>query len=429
MKYKNALPAGRLIAIVTNYPNEIVTLDLLGLYHASRVRRNSYVLVITDHSSKWLEIVPLKKASAKVRADSLFNNHMSRYGAPIKMISDNCPQFISKICENLSNRLRIQHVKTVVYRPQLNRTDRVIQDLLRSYVNDNHETWDQFLREFAYALRTAVNETTGKTSAKLFLGRKLITPFQKLVMVSDGTEFAVGDIEKLFEEPKFEGPYRVLKVQNNNFIIWKAGKRLTVNIDEVPLYHQRKNDENVIRGGNLDSSVSGYQASSFESVRPGSDWSQNSKNNELGGRRDGPRNLRYKFVGQKRVGKRKRFRQAEASIPELDIGQYNLRLRVKKAAESRPSRGKMQDQGGPVRSRGRRFQESRPYNKDQRYKQQCTRQSCQEQEQERTIKPSESKKKQRSPTTTAPGDGRKINLQKDCVAGSPYWRVSNKKKY
>ncbi|GFV94650.1 retrovirus-related Pol polyprotein from transposon 17.6 [Trichonephila clavipes] len=28
--YKNALPAGRLIRIVSNYPNEIVTLDLLG---------------------------------------------------------------------------------------------------------------------------------------------------------------------------------------------------------------------------------------------------------------------------------------------------------------------------------------------------------------------------------------------------------------
>ncbi|GFY64938.1 hypothetical protein TNIN_78791 [Trichonephila inaurata madagascariensis] len=65
---------------------------------------------------------------------------------------------------------------------------------------------------------------------------------------------------------------------------------------------------------------------------------------------------------------RKRFRQAEALIEELDIGRYNLRLRVKKEAESRPSRGQMQDQRGPVQTKGRRFQESRPYNKDQRYK-------------------------------------------------------------
>ncbi|GFW11145.1 hypothetical protein TNCV_2837021 [Trichonephila clavipes] len=34
--YKNALPAGRLIPIVSNYPNELVTLDLLGPYPVSR---------------------------------------------------------------------------------------------------------------------------------------------------------------------------------------------------------------------------------------------------------------------------------------------------------------------------------------------------------------------------------------------------------
>ncbi|GFU93670.1 uncharacterized protein TNCV_3497211 [Trichonephila clavipes] len=146
---------------------------------------------------------------------------------------------------------------------------------------------------------SAVNETTGKTPAELFLDRKLITPFQKLVKVSDGTEFAVGDIERLFEEarrntetkhenwkkyynrrrrdvqikvndwvlvtthplssatrkvvakfkPKFEGPYRVLDVKNNNVVIWKAGKRLTINIDQVQIYRQRKCDETEIGTG------------------------------------------------------------------------------------------------------------------------------------------------------------------------------------
>ncbi|GFY23360.1 retrovirus-related Pol polyprotein from transposon 297 [Trichonephila clavipes] len=100
--YKNALPASRLIPIVSNYPNEIVTLDLLGPYPVSRVRRNRYVLVITDHFSKWAEIIPLKKASARVIADNFFDNYISRFGAPIKLISDNGPQFISDIFEDLS---------------------------------------------------------------------------------------------------------------------------------------------------------------------------------------------------------------------------------------------------------------------------------------------------------------------------------------
>ncbi|GFY32076.1 retrovirus-related Pol polyprotein from transposon 297 [Trichonephila clavipes] len=104
--------------------------------------------------------------------------------------------------------------------------------------------------------------------------------------IRDGTEFAVGDIERLFVEarqntkakhekwekyynrcrrdvqikvndwvlvathplssatrkvvakfkPKFEGTYRVLDVKNNYVVIWKAGKRLTINVDQVRIY-------------------------------------------------------------------------------------------------------------------------------------------------------------------------------------------------
>ncbi|GFY08165.1 retrovirus-related Pol polyprotein from transposon 17.6 [Trichonephila clavipes] len=129
--YKNTLPAGHLVPIVSNYPNEIVTLDLLDPYPASRVRRNRYVLVITDHFSKWAEIIPLKKASTRIIADSLFDNYLSRYGAPVKLISDNGPQFKSDIFEHLSDRLGIRHVKTLVYRPQANRTERVNRDLVQ----------------------------------------------------------------------------------------------------------------------------------------------------------------------------------------------------------------------------------------------------------------------------------------------------------
>ncbi|GFU85921.1 uncharacterized protein TNCV_3845651 [Trichonephila clavipes] len=42
--------------------------------------------------------------------------------------------------------------------------------------------------------------------------------------------------------PKFEGPYRVLEVRNNNLIILKRGKRVTVNIDQVRVYRPRQSD-------------------------------------------------------------------------------------------------------------------------------------------------------------------------------------------
>ncbi|GFX19656.1 uncharacterized protein TNCV_2075641 [Trichonephila clavipes] len=137
-------------------------------------------------------------------------------------------------------------------------------------------------------------------------------------MVSDGAEFAVGDIEKWFDEarrntkakhekwakyydrrrrdvqikvndwvlvkthplsssaqkvvanfkPKFEGPYRVLEIKRSNLVIWRAGKRLTVNVDQVKLYHHRKSVEKEIRTSSFDSNSSRYKSSNFEGVQP-----------------------------------------------------------------------------------------------------------------------------------------------------------------
>ncbi|GFU79701.1 retrovirus-related Pol polyprotein from transposon 297 [Trichonephila clavipes] len=157
--YKNALPAGRLIPMVSNYPNEIVTLDLLGPYPTSRPERYRFLLVITDHFTKWSELIPLRKASAQAIANALLENYLSRYGAPISLISDNGPQFISEVFEHLSHRLDIKHMKTVTYRPQANLTERVNRNLVQMiacFVEENQENWDRFLHEFAFALRTRV---------------------------------------------------------------------------------------------------------------------------------------------------------------------------------------------------------------------------------------------------------------------------------
>ncbi|GFS82279.1 retrovirus-related Pol polyprotein from transposon 297 [Trichonephila clavipes] len=152
---------------------------------------------------------------------------------------------------------------------------------------------------------------------RLTHGRKLITPFQKLVMVSDGMEFAVGDIERLFEEatrntkakhekwekyynrrrrdvqikvidwvliathplssatrkvlakfkPKFEGPYRALDVKNNNVVVWKAGKSLTINVDQVRVYRHRKCDETEIGTGSSDKGSLRDESSGFDRVQ------------------------------------------------------------------------------------------------------------------------------------------------------------------
>ncbi|GFT19307.1 retrovirus-related Pol polyprotein from transposon 297 [Trichonephila clavipes] len=257
---------------VSKYPNEIVTLDLLGPYPTSRPERYKFILVISDHFTKWCELIPVPKASAQAIANALFDNYIARYGVPISLISDNGPQFISDEFEHLSHRLDIKHMKTVTYRPQVNLTERVNRNLVQriaSFVEENHENRTNFFMSSLSrcVLRKLINVTeetkyVGRNIERLFDEarrnmRKKHKSWEKYyncrrrdvhIKVSDlvliQTHFLSAAGRKQVEKfmPKFEGPYRVLEVKGNNFIIWKSGKRVTVNVDQIRVYRPRQTD-------------------------------------------------------------------------------------------------------------------------------------------------------------------------------------------
>ncbi|GFV07801.1 uncharacterized protein TNCV_305491 [Trichonephila clavipes] len=143
-------------------------------------------------------------------------------------------------------------MKTVTYRPQADLTERVNRNLVQMiacFVEENHENWDRFLHEFAFALRTSVNETTNRTPAELFLGRKIITPFSKLINVTEDAEYVERDIEKLFDEARqnmrkqhkhwekyYNRKRRKVNIKVNDLVL------VTVNIDQVRVYRPRQSD-------------------------------------------------------------------------------------------------------------------------------------------------------------------------------------------
>ncbi|GFW79369.1 uncharacterized protein TNCV_2477761 [Trichonephila clavipes] len=190
--------------------------------------------------------------------------------------------------------------------------------MIANYVNEQHDAWDQFLREFAYAIRTAVNETTGKTPAELFLGRKRRRDVQ--IKVNDWVLVATHPLSSATKKvvakfkPKLEGPYRVLDVKNNNVVIWKAGKR-----SGGPERKVQKGSEHRVPKINL---------------------SSNDTNSLL------PKI-------------RKKSRREETVAPTTSG--YNLRPRIGKREESRPTIERKTQQGGPVRSRKDRERNDSPY--------------------------------------------------------------------
>lgn len=170
---------GNMMSTKVLAPGQMWGVDLMGPLPASS-QGNVYCLVAVDYFSKWVEICPLRRATSEAIARFLVKDVFSRFGFPEHLLSDNGPQFVSEIYRQTCTLFGINRKYISPYHPQTNLTERINRTLgvlMASYVDQRHGNWDRHLPELAFALRTAVSETTGFTPAKLFLGRELNTPW------------------------------------------------------------------------------------------------------------------------------------------------------------------------------------------------------------------------------------------------------------
>jgi len=178
-KNPNTKPQGELQSVRVNGPWDMLAMDLIGPLPRTQ-RQHTQLLVVTDHFTKWVELFPLREATASLIAKKLESEIFCRFGRPRSILSDNGAQFLSKIVEKLCKTWGIKSKHTTTYHPQCNITERVnrnIVAILRAYTERRHTKWDENLPEVAMALRTAVSDTTGFSPSMLNFGREISTPF------------------------------------------------------------------------------------------------------------------------------------------------------------------------------------------------------------------------------------------------------------
>jgi hypothetical protein len=87
-------------------------IDLVGPLQYSN--NFNYIFTIIDHTSKWMEAIPLSETSAAACAKALTFTWISRFGVPETITSDRGPQFISNLWFQLCEMLNISHKQTTV---------------------------------------------------------------------------------------------------------------------------------------------------------------------------------------------------------------------------------------------------------------------------------------------------------------------------
>jgi hypothetical protein len=108
---KMVFPHGGTYHVSSTRPMEEVAMDTLGPLPPD-ANGFTYILVMVDTFSRWTDLFPLKTTSAEEAAKAVLD-FCTRYGTPERVTSDNGPQFVNEIIQELSTNLHLRTITTI----------------------------------------------------------------------------------------------------------------------------------------------------------------------------------------------------------------------------------------------------------------------------------------------------------------------------
>lgn len=118
-KVENAPPRGFMGNRVIEEPWTTVEVDVMGPLTASK-SGHCYVLVLQDLFTKWIEVIPLRRATGKIIRDHIENVIISRWGTPRVLFSDNGTEIVNKDLRALAELTGMRLETSPPYHPQAN---------------------------------------------------------------------------------------------------------------------------------------------------------------------------------------------------------------------------------------------------------------------------------------------------------------------
>jgi len=161
--------ASKMLTRVTNEPFDILCADFVGLLPGSK-HGNTMLLVFHDIFSKWVELIPLRKATATHVRNAFRDRILGRVGIPRKFVCDNGTQFTSCFLREYFHTLGVEVQYTAPYCPQENpteRTNRTVKTMIAQPTEGDQSSWDELLPKIALAINASVSDSTGFSPAFL----------------------------------------------------------------------------------------------------------------------------------------------------------------------------------------------------------------------------------------------------------------------
>uniref|UniRef100_A0A2N9H380 Integrase catalytic domain-containing protein n=1 Tax=Fagus sylvatica TaxID=28930 RepID=A0A2N9H380_FAGSY len=103
--------------MATPWPFHTWGLDLIGPINPAS-GGCIWILVATEYFTKWVEAIPLRKATGAAVSNFIREHIITRFGIPYKLITDNGTPFVNKDVREVLEHYRVKHRRSTPYYPQ-----------------------------------------------------------------------------------------------------------------------------------------------------------------------------------------------------------------------------------------------------------------------------------------------------------------------
>ena len=121
---------------------------MIGLINLS-FKGYTWILATTKCFTKWVEAIPLKKATGPTMANFMKENIICRFGIPRRILLDNGTFFIKTSVRESLALYDVDHVKSTPYYPkgngQAKATNKTLLKVLSKMVHEDTKMWSDAL--------------------------------------------------------------------------------------------------------------------------------------------------------------------------------------------------------------------------------------------------------------------------------------------
>jgi transposase InsO family protein len=152
---------------------------IVGLPH-TRAGYDS-IWVVVDHLTKAAHFIPVKTTyNSAVLAELYISRIVCLHGIPKKIISDRGTQFTSHFLQQLHEALGTHLKFSSAYHPQTDgqtqRTNQILEDILRACALQDQLCWDQRLPYAEFSYNNSYQASLKMSPFEVLHGRNCVTP-------------------------------------------------------------------------------------------------------------------------------------------------------------------------------------------------------------------------------------------------------------